>query len=127
MTVAKASETRRFRGQRAQCHGRAAEDQVARKYERAGHAIAARRWRGQGGEIDLVARDAEGLVFVEVKAARCHARAAERLRPRQIARLRVAAEEFLGGEPKGLLTPARFDVALVDAMGRIEVIENALM
>ena len=37
-----------------------------------------------------------------------------------------AAETYLGGEPGGTDTPARFDVALVDAMGRFEIIENAL-
>lgn len=54
-------------------------------------------------------------------------RRAERLQPRQIARLQVAAEEFMGQEPRGLNTPARFDVALVDGTGRIEILENALM
>ena len=42
-----------------------------------------------------------------------------------MARIYAAAEEFLGGEPTGQLTESRFDVALVDAMGRIEVLENA--
>ncbi len=41
-------------------------------------------------------------------------------------RLHAAATEFLGQQPKGLRTPARFDVALVDGQGRVEVIENAL-
>lgn len=121
------SVARRAGGQRSYHAGRVAEDQVAHQYEGAGHAIAARRWRGRGGEIDLVARDGAGLVFIEVKAARNHAAAAESLQPRQIARLRIAAEEYMGGEPMGLNTPARFDVALVDGTGRIEILENALM
>lgn len=121
------SNARRQAGRMAFHAGRVAEDQVAARYERAGHAIAARRWRGRGGELDLVARDGDGLVFIEVKAARSHAAAAERLQPRQIARLQVAAEEFMGQEPRGLNTPARFDVALVDGTGRIEILENALM
>lgn len=36
-----------------------------------------------------------------------------------------AAAEFLEGEPMGQLTAARFDVALVDGQGRVEIIENA--
>lgn len=107
--------------------GLSAEDQVARDYSRRGHAIAAHRWRGQGGEIDVIARDGDGYVFVEVKKSRSHARAAERLTVRQIGRLYDAAAEFLGRCPKGLNTPARFDVALVDAFGRIQILENALM
>lgn len=118
---------RRMAGQVAHHAGRVAEGRVADHYRRSGHRIAAERWRGRGGEIDLVMRSAEGLVFIEVKAARSHAEAAERLRPRQIARLCAAAEEFMGGEPEGLRTPARFDVALVDGTGRIEILENALM
>lgn len=87
--------------------------------------ITARRWRGQGGEIDIVARDGEGVIFIEVKAARTHARAAERLGRAQQLRIYEAAAEFLAGEPRGSLTEARFDVALVDATGRIEILENA--
>jgi len=41
-------------------------------------------------------------------------------------RLQDAAAEFLGGQPAGLDTPARFDVALVDGQGRVAVIENVL-
>ena len=38
----------------------------------------------------------------------------------------ATATEFVGGEPAGQLTEMRFDVALVDGQGRIEIIENAL-
>jgi putative endonuclease len=51
--------------------------------------------------------------------------AAERLGPRQMARIYGAASEFIGGEPAGQLTPVRFDVALVDGRGQIEILENA--
>lgn len=106
--------------------GLSAEDQVARDYQRRGYPVAAHRWRGAGGEIDLVAQDGDGFVFVEVKKSRSHARAAERLSMRQIRRLYDAAAEFLAQCPRGLNTLARFDVALVDGNGRIEILENAL-
>lgn len=102
-----------------------AEECVALRYERAGLQIAARRWRGRAGEIDMIARDGNELVFVEVKRARTHARAAERVSARQMARIMNAATEFVEGEPAGQLTPMRFDVAMVDGLGRIEVLENA--
>ncbi|MEP2531845.1 YraN family protein [Shimia sp.] len=105
----------------------AAEDSVARAYTGQGMTIAHRRWRGQGGEIDLIVRDGEKVIFVEVKKSRSHNQAATRVLPSQIARIQASGEEFLGSEPNGLLTEARFDVALVDAMGRTEIIENALM
>jgi putative endonuclease len=104
--------------------GITAEDQVAQLYARSGREIAARRWRGSCGEIDLIARDGAEVIFIEVKKSRSHARAAERLTDRQIARIYGAASEFLGGEPRGQATDVRFDVALVDGQGRIEVREN---
>lgn len=112
-------------GQRSYHAGRVAEDQVAQLYHRAGRPIAARRWRGQSGEIDLIARDGAQIVFIEVKQSRTHAQAAEHLSARQMARIYRSAEEFLAGEPAGLATEVRFDVALVDGVGRIEVLENA--
>lgn len=115
------------RGRLAQLAGLAAEDQVMRHYLRAGLAIVARRWRGRGGEIDLVARDGRELVFVEVKSAATHAAAAARLGAAQQRRLAAAAEEFHAGVAGGMSCALRFDVALVDAMGRIDVIENALI
>ena len=106
--------------------GVAAEEAVARLYVASGHAIAARRWRGRGGEIDVIAETACQTIFVEVKKADTHAQAAERLGPRQIGRLQDAAGEYMGTLPDGMLSDVRFDVALVDAMGRVEVLENAL-
>ncbi|MGR3805381.1 YraN family protein [Marinibacterium profundimaris] len=105
--------------------GLAAEERIAQDYERRGIPVARRRWRGQGGEIDLIARDGEALIFIEVKKSRDFDRAAERLGRRQMARLCQTAEEFLAGEPRGLLTEMRFDVALVDAQGRHMILENA--
>lgn len=106
--------------------GVSAESQVAARYLEGGYRQIAARWRGGGGEIDLVLEGPEGCVFVEVKASRNHARAAESLSRRQIGRLFRAAEAFLARLPTGLATKARFDLALVDEMGRIEIIENAL-
>lgn len=106
--------------------GLVAEAGVKRHYLRAGLQIIAQRWRGGGGEIDLIALDAGGYVFVEVKAARDLARAAERLSARQVGRLCAAAQAFLCGVAGGLSAPMRFDVALVDRTGRIEILENAI-
>lgn len=112
-------------GARSYHAGLAAESAVERHYDRAGLSIAARRWRGLGGEIDLVLRDGAALVFVEVKQAGTHAAAAWRVTERQMARVMAAATEFLAGEPRAMDTEMRFDVALVDGRGRIDIIENA--
>ncbi|SIO40162.1 putative endonuclease [Rhodovulum sp. ES.010] len=105
--------------------GQAAEDSVARRYERRGLAVVARRWRGRGGEIDLILRDGDAVVFVEVKKSRSFDAAAAHVSPRQIERIMTAAQEFLDGEPRGQLTEIRFDVALVNGTGEVRVIENA--
>jgi len=119
------SARRAERGAREYRAGLAAEARIAQDYERRGLTVARRRWRGQAGEIDLIARDGDSLIFIEVKKSRSFARAAERLGPRQMARLCGAAEEFMAGEPAGLLTEMRFDVALVDGQGQFRIIENA--
>jgi putative endonuclease len=105
--------------------GLAAEAQVASYYARRGRPIAARRWRGSRGEIDIVAREGEAVIFIEVKKAETHARAAERLSRAQMRRIYASASEFIAREPLGQGTEVRFDVALVDAVGRIEIVENA--
>jgi len=105
--------------------GLSAEAAVARLYTRSGRPVTATRWRGQGGEIDLIARDGAEVIFIEVKQARTHARAAERVSAHQRRRIMTAASEFLAGEPDGQGTAVRFDVALVDGQGHIEIVENA--
>lgn len=112
-------------GKTAYLTGLSAEDIVARHYTDRGLVEVARRWRGQGGEIDLIFADGDTMVFVEVKAARDHAAAAQMLRPAQMARLLAAGAEFAGTQPAGQLTPMRFDAALVDRTGVVEVLENA--
>jgi len=119
------ASVRAIRGQANFHAGMAAEDIVARDYEQRGRRVAHRRWRGAGGEIDLIAREGDRVVFVEVKKSGTHDAAIARLGPRQIERLCRAAEEFIGGEPRGSLTEMRFDLALVDGRGAVRIVENA--
>ncbi|MBC7156991.1 MAG: YraN family protein [Rhodobacteraceae bacterium] len=120
-----ATASTREAGRARHIDGQLAESSVARHYAGQGHAVAARRWRSPSGEIDLVVRTPDEIVFVEVKKAATCAAAAFRLGARQIERLCAAATDFLAGEPAGLGTAMRFDLALVDRFGRVEVIENA--
>jgi putative endonuclease len=46
------------------------EDAAAAFLERIGMTVEARNWRCAAGEIDIIARDGETLVFVEVKTRR---------------------------------------------------------
>lgn len=106
--------------------GLAAEQQVAAFYQRAGRRITAHRWRGRyGGEIDLIAREGDKVIFIEVKHAKTHAWAAERLSERQMRRICISVEEFMASDPEFANLDVRFDLALVDGTGRIEILENA--
>lgn len=117
---------RSHRGRRNYQAGTMAEDSAARLYEERGATLRDKRWRGAGGEIDLIAQTPEGVIFIEVKQSQTFERAAESLGPRQIARLCNAAAEYLGTLPLGQLTPMRFDLALVNGQGEVRVIENAI-
>ena len=107
--------------------GLAAEDIVAKDYSDRDHTIAARRWRGKAGEIDLIAREGDTVVFIEVKKSHSFATAAARLGRRQMERIVASAGEFLAGEPRGQLTDVRFDLAMVNGLGAVKVTENAFM
>lgn len=116
--------TARTRGAISHHAGLAAEQQVAQAYERAGMVICARRWRGASGEIDLIARDGDKVVFIEVKQSKTHDLAAAHLTARQIDRIYMAASEFVETQPKGQLTEVQLDAALVDGQGNIQILHN---
>jgi putative endonuclease len=106
--------------------GLAAEDMVLRSYQSAGYTLQARRFRGLRGEIDLVLGRGAAVIFVEVKKSKSFEAAMARIGAGQIARIYNTANEYLGTQPNGLLTEARFDVALVNSHGEVKVLENAL-
>jgi len=82
--------------------------------------------RTKSGEIDAVA-EKDGLVaFVEVKARRTLAMAAEALRPRQQGRLLAAAEILLAAHPGWGQAGVRFDVLVVDPQHRVRRIKDAI-
>lgn len=106
-------------------HGLAAEDAVARWYHARGAAPVASRWRCPAGEIDLIVRLGPTLVFVEVKTRRKLRDAAHAISQAQWARIMAAAECYLAENDLPLDTDLRFDAALLDRHGHLEVIENA--
>lgn len=118
-------QSRKSRGMTNYLAGHAAEAAVARYYEDRGIVICARNWRGNTGEIDLIGRDGDVVVFVEVKQSRSHDMAASHISQAQITRIFASVDEFVADEPKGLLTDVRIDLALVDGQGRVDVVENA--
>lgn len=124
---ASAARAKAARGASNYLSGLAAEDAVAAAYSAKGATLLARRWRGQRGEVDLIVKQGAEIVFVEVKAGPTLDAAAARLTSSQLARIATSAEEFVDTLPSGQLTPVRIDGALVDASGRIEILENVLL
>jgi putative endonuclease len=113
------------RRRQAEGLGRQAEEEVAALMRRRGFSLLARRLRTGADEIDLAVADGGTLVFIEVKARRSFAAAAEAVSPRQQARLFEAANLALALHPDWQRANTRFDVALVCG-GRIQIIEDAI-
>ncbi|MGQ0662735.1 MAG: YraN family protein [Pseudomonadota bacterium] len=102
----------------AEAWGRRAEWLAAWRLRLAGYRILARHVRTPVGEIDLIARRGDCLIFVEVKARAALDAAARALGPSQMRRIRRAAEAFLATRPDLRGLTLRFDALLV-APGRL--------
>lgn len=111
--------------------GKRGED-VAHDYLRSkGMTVLTRNWRGKRGELDLVCKDGDTLVFVEVKTRDRAGLAApsDALTPEKQRRLVRAAEEYLSRN-KAWDQPCRFDLVAVTVGGdgrgaEVEHTENA--
>jgi putative endonuclease len=97
--------------------GLSAESRAAALLVGKGFRILARRWKSPLGEIDIVARRRQLLVFVEVKARARLDDAAWSVTMRQRARIVAAAEAWLAAYPDDSVRDIRFDAMLV-APGR---------
>jgi putative endonuclease len=75
--------------------------------------ILARRWKTPFGEIDIVARRRDVLVFVEVKARASFEEAVEAVTERTKRRVMGAAELWLARHPQYANGAIRFDVIVV--------------
>lgn len=99
---------------------------------RRGMAIVARNWRCPLGEIDLVARDGDQVVFVEVRARRAGPIAPEEtVGPAKARRLAALAEAYLQAAALPAHTLWRIDVVAVvvgpgGAISRLNHIESAV-
>ena len=98
--------------------GISAESRAAALLIAKGFRILARRWRSPVGEIDIIARRRQLLIFVEVKARETLDDAAWSVTDRQRARIAAAAEVWLAQRGDHDFRDMRFDAVLV-APGRI--------
>ena len=95
--------------------GRLAEDLSAWYFRLKGYEILARNWRNRLGEIDLIVKKKETLVFVEVKARRSLKKGTpeEALTPGKKRRLLKLAESFLAASG-AQAEVFRFDLVAID-------------
>jgi len=84
-----------------------------------------RNYRSRRGEIDLVMREADTLVFVEVRfrASTRFGTPAETIDIHKQRRLAAAAAHYLQRKPTNL--PCRFDVVALSGTSRIDWIRDA--
>ena len=94
--------------------GRAGEDAAAALLESHGYRIVGRNVRLPGGEIDIIARDGDTVVFVEVKAraSAAYGSAVGAVDARKRATLRAIASDWL--QVAAPRAQARFDVVTFD-------------
>jgi putative endonuclease len=93
-----------------------------------GWSVLSRNYRTRWGEIDIIARKADLLAFIEVKnwGALGKESLEQAVGPRKRARIVGAARAFLSQRPGIPYRTLRFDVILIDAVGgRIDHIEDA--
>lgn len=118
------TESKQETGRRGEAHAR-------RLLEERGYRIVATNYRSPHGEIDIVAADGRGIVFVEVRARRSRAFGPpeESLTPAKRRHLIATAEHYIGKH--GLAGPWRIDLVALELDGRggvrrASVVENAV-
>jgi putative endonuclease len=111
--------------------GRRGEDLAARHLAAKGYEIIDRNWRCESGELDLVARDEDDLVFVEVRTRRGQALGSpeESITPAKQARLIDLAQAYV--QTRDWQGSWRLDVVAIemDRRGRLlrlDHYENAI-
>lgn len=103
-------------GQQNLALGRYGESVAERVLVERGMVLLDRNWRCRGGEVDLVLRDGDTVVFCEVKTRRGlgHGHPVEAVTPAKAARLRRLADTWL--EERGM---RRVDVR-IDVVGVVQ-------
>jgi putative endonuclease len=106
--------------------GRRGEDLAARQLAAQGYEVVARNWRCESGELDLVARDGECLVFVEVRTRRGGAMGSpeESITAAKQARLIALADAYV--QDNDWQGDWRLDVVAVemDRRGRLQRVDH---
>ena len=92
------------------------EQRACSELERAGLKLLARNYTTRHGELDLVMRDDDTIVFVEVRYRKSasHGDAAASVTASKQAKLILAAQHWLAAHPQHARRACRFDVVSYD-------------
>lgn len=109
--------------------GKWGEDLALKKVKKLGYKCIARNYRCPVGEVDLIAKDGDTLVFIEIKTRRGRSlgyakEAVNQRKRRQLSKVALAFMKANGCSE----TRARFDVVVINHDGvsqEIEVVRNA--
>src|SRR5262245_21216319 len=97
--------------------GEMGERLACKELERLGYAVLARRYRTRAGEIDIIASDAGGLVFVEVRTRLdvTYGDPVEAVTPQKQRRVAAMATDYVTRNQL-YQSICRFDIVSVDAL-----------
>jgi putative endonuclease len=106
--------------------GDAAEERACRHLDRSGFTIVERNFRTRGGEIDIVARKGDVLVFVEVRSREVtdFGTPEESITPAKRRRIVATARQYLSKVPPSSWREARFDVIVIEGSGDAAVLRH---
>ncbi len=93
--------------------GRRGEEQACRYLRRRGYRILARNIRLARGELDIIARRGELIVFVEVKAHQTRESGLMAVSKGKCDRLQSAAAAWLAAHPEAANLQCRFDLIML--------------
>lgn len=112
-----------------QIFGKKSESLAVKHLKRKGYKILAQNYRTKMGEVDIIARDKDVIVFVEVKARRSDRFGDPKwaVTYKKQRKISMVALQYLKEAGKSN-TRARFDVVSIDSRGdktHIELVKNA--
>jgi putative endonuclease len=112
--------------ERRRARGDAAEERASLYLERSGFTIEERNYRTKSGEIDIVARKGEVLVFVEVRSLEVpdFGTPEESVTPAKRRRIVGAARQYLSKVLPSSWREARFDVIAIEGNGDAAVLRH---
>jgi putative endonuclease len=105
--------------------GQSAEARAETLLQSRGLTLVARNWRCRFGEIDLIMRDGDTLVFVEVRlrSRSDFGDAAASVTPAKQKKLIATARQYLSGLKH--MPPCRFDVVAISGQAQPDWLRNA--